>query len=90
MHSDDTDSRKRTAKGAVTIDYSTYILDLDKAIEVMKLLHGAEKLDLHWNKEHSVSETYINKSVESHIKLMSEVEYHKAKMLGDVLKKEKL
>lgn len=90
MHVDKTTNPKHNIKGAITIDYSTYILDLDKAVEVMKLLDGAERLDSHWNKEHSVSETYINKSVESHVKLMSEVEYHKAKMLGDVIKKEKL
>lgn len=90
MCADDTTNPKRNIKGAITIDYSTYILDLDKAIEVMKLLDGAEKLDSRWNKEHSVGETYINKPVESHVKLMNNVDYHKAKMLGDVIAKEKL
>ena len=74
---------------ALTIGYTTYILELDRAIEVLKYIDGAEILDSRYDKDSACSNNFINREVEANLRIFPTVEYHKAKMFGDVLKQER-
>lgn len=84
-----TSKQDNTQRAVITIGYNNYVLDLTKAVEVLKLMDGAEVLASKYDKDAKVDNAYIDRVVDSHLRIMSAVDYHKAKMFGDVLKQER-
>lgn len=76
-------------RGVITIGYSSYVMDAHAALEVMRLLSGAEVVDSKWDSDAKTNYQYINRTLETGLRVVDDVEYNKMKIMGDVITKER-